>query len=96
MRRFSGPYWSDRLGLFGSTGSINDVLKDRDEAQMELKACKIKISYLKSGVKFPFYLRLVTGGRKKIAPNVAIADGRGGKDAVKGDSQVKSGVGSTP
>ena len=77
MRRFSGAYWSDILGLFGPTGSINDVLKDRDEAQMELKACKIKISYLKSGVKFPFYLRLVTGGRKKIVPTVAITDGRG-------------------
>ena len=76
LRRFSGPYWSDILALFGPNGSVSDVLKDRDEAQLENKACRMKISFLKSGVKFPFYLRLVTGGPKKVAPNAVVNDGK--------------------
>ena len=78
MRRVSGPYWSDILALFGPKGSVNDVLKNRDEAQLEDKACTDKISCLKSGVKCPFYLRLITGGRKKTAPT-ALGDGKGRK-----------------
>ena len=76
LRRFSGPFWDDILGLFGPTGSVSDVLKNRDEAQLEEKACRMKISYLKSGVKFPFYLRMVTGGGgKKAAPAVVVDEG---------------------
>ena len=77
LRRFSGPYWGDILALFGPNGSVSDVLKDRDDAQLENKACRMKISFLKSGVRFPFYLRLVTGGRQKVAPTVVVDDGKG-------------------
>ena len=62
LRRFSGPFWDDILGLFGPRGSVSDVLKNRDDAQLEEKVCEMKISYLKSGVQFPYYLRMVTGG----------------------------------
>ena len=91
MRRFTGPYWSDVLGLFGQNGSVNNVLRNRDEAQLEDKACRNKIWYLKSGIKFPFYLRLVTGDRKKTAP-AAIGDGKGEKGAGEDNGQVKSDV----
>ena len=75
LRRFSGPFWDDILGLFGRTGSVSDVLKNRDEAQLEEKVCRMKISYLKSGVNFPFYLRMVTGAGKKAAPAVVVDEG---------------------
>lgn len=68
LRRFSGPYWSDILGLFGPNGSVSDVLKDRNEAQLDNKACRMKISFLKSGVKFPFYLRMVNGDARRQRP----------------------------
>lgn len=96
LRRFSGPYWSDILGLFGPNGSVSDVLKDRDEAQMEDKACRMKISFLKKGVKFPFYLRPVTGGRRKTAPTVVVDDGEGEKGTGEDHSHVKGGVAVTP
>ena len=96
LRRFSGPYWSDILGLFGPNGSVSNVLKDRDEAQMSSRACRMKISFLKSGVKYPFYLRMVTGGCKKTAPTVVVNDGEGEAGAGIDDGHVKSGVAVTP
>lgn len=92
LRRFSGPYWSDILALFGPNGSVSDVLKDRDEAQLENKACRMKISFLKSGIKFPFYLRLVTGGRKKVAPTVVVDNGKGETGAGEGHGHAQGGV----
>lgn len=96
MRRFSGPYWSDILGLFGPNGSVSNVLKDRDEAQLDNKACRMKISFLKSGVRFPFYLRMVTGGCKKKAPTAVVDDGEGDTGARKDDGYCKGGVAVTP
>lgn len=91
LRRFSGPFWSDIIAMFGPQGSVNDVLKDRDEAQLENKACRMKISFLKSGVKFPFYLRLVTGARKK-APTVVIDDREWKMGDGEDDGRVTGGV----
>ena len=54
-------------------------------------ACRNKISCLKSGVKSPFYLRMVTGDRKKTAPS-AIGDGKGGRGVGEDNGQVKSGA----
>ena len=96
LRRFSGPFWNDILGLFGPNGSVSDVLKDRDVAQLEEKVCRMKISYLKSGVKFPFYLRMVTGASKKTPPTVVVDDGEGGTVTRENEGNVKDTVAITP
>ena len=96
LRRFSGPFWDDILGLYGPTGSVSDILKDRDEAQLEEKVCRMKISYLKSGVKFPYYLRMVTGGGKKAAPTVVVDEGERRTVTREDEGQVKDTVAITP
>ena len=68
LRRFSGPYWNEIFGLFGPNGSVSDVLKDRNEAQLDNKAWRMNISFLKSGVRFPFYLRMVNGDARRQRP----------------------------
>ena len=96
LRRFSGPFWKDILGLFGPIGSVSDVLRNRDEAQLEEKVCRMKISYLKNGVKFPFYLRMVTGGSKKAVPTVVVHDGEGEIATREAEGHVKDTVAITP
>lgn len=69
--------------MFGPQGTVNELLKDGDEDELEDKACRMKIAFLKGGVQFPFYLRLVTGGRKRLAPTVVISDGEDVTDTVQ-------------
>ena len=96
LKRFSGPFWDDILGLTGPTGSVSDVLKNRDEAQIEEKVCRMKISYLKSGVNFPYYLRMVTGGGKKAAPTVVVDEGERRTVTREDEGHVQDTVAITP
>ncbi|KAK1761076.1 telomere repeat binding factor-domain-containing protein [Echria macrotheca] len=66
-----GPHWSQILGLFGPNGSVNHVLKDRNQVQLKDKARNLKLFFLKSGCEIPFYLQQVTGELKTRAPGQA-------------------------
>ena len=57
--------------------------------QLDNKACRMKISFPKSGVKFPVYLRMGNGGHKKTAPTVVVHDEEGETGAGEDHSHVK-------
>lgn len=63
----AGPHWSQILALYGATGSISNVLRDRSQVQLKDKARNLKLSYLKAGKEVPSELRGVTGslGKRK-------------------------------
>jgi len=63
----AGPHWSQILALYGATGSISSVLRDRSQVQLKDKARNLKLSYLKAGKEVPTELRGVTGslGKRK-------------------------------
>ncbi|KAE8453142.1 hypothetical protein EG329_011209 [Mollisiaceae sp. DMI_Dod_QoI] len=71
LDQVKGPHWSQILGLYGPSGSINNVLKDRNQVQLKDKARNIKLFFLKSGFKVPSYLQQVTGELKTRAPTQA-------------------------
>ena len=66
-----GPHWSQILSLFGVSGSISDVLKDRTQVQLKDKARNLKLFFLKTQSEMPYYLSAVTGELKTRAPNQA-------------------------
>ena len=68
LDRVKGPHWSQILGMFGPGGSINEVLKDRNQVQLKDKARNLKLFFLKSGHEVPYYLQFVTGELKTRAP----------------------------
>ena len=68
LDRVKGPKWSQILGMFGPGGSINEVLKDRNQVQLKDKARNLKLFFLKSGIEVPYYLQFVTGEMKTRAP----------------------------
>lgn len=68
LDRVKGPHWSQILGMFGPGGSINEVLKDRNQVQLKDKARNLKLFFLKSGIEVPYYLQFVTGELKTRAP----------------------------
>jgi len=63
----AGPHWSQILALYGATGSISNILRDRSQVQLKDKARNLKLSYLKAGKEVPSELRGVTGslGKRK-------------------------------
>ncbi|KAF8862154.1 hypothetical protein BDZ45DRAFT_712923 [Acephala macrosclerotiorum] len=71
LDQVKGPHWSQILGLYGQGGSINNVLKDRNQVQLKDKARNIKLFFLKSGFEVPSYLKHVTGELKTRAPTQA-------------------------
>ena len=66
-----GPHWSQILGLFGPSGTMSDVLKDRTQVQLKDKARNLKLFFLKNNCEMPYYLKAVTGELKTRAPTQA-------------------------
>ena len=66
-----GPHWSQILALYGNKGSINEILKDRNQVQLKDKARNLKLFFLKSNIEVPYYLQSVTGELKTRAPSQA-------------------------
>jgi hypothetical protein len=66
-----GPHWSQILALYGQGGSIDDVLKDRNQVQLKDKARNLKLFFLKSNIEVPYFLQSVTGELKTRAPTQA-------------------------
>ncbi|KAL3418036.1 myb-like DNA-binding domain-containing protein [Phlyctema vagabunda] len=66
-----GPHWSQILALYGSKGSISEILKDRNQVQLKDKARNLKLFFLKSNIEVPYYLQCVTGELKTRAPSQA-------------------------
>ncbi|KAK3172265.1 hypothetical protein OEA41_005585 [Lepraria neglecta] len=71
LDRVKGPHWSQILAMFGPGGTINEVLKDRNQVQLKDKARNLKLFFLKSGIEVPYYLQFVTGELKTRAPGQA-------------------------
>jgi len=68
LDRVKGPHWSQILAMFGPGGTINEILKDRNQVQLKDKARNLKLFFLKSGIEVPYYLQFVTGELKTRAP----------------------------
>ncbi|KZF19483.1 hypothetical protein L228DRAFT_251077 [Xylona heveae TC161] len=68
LDRVKGPHWSQILAMFGPGGTVNEVLKDRNQVQLKDKARNLKLFFLKSGIEVPYYLQFVTGELKTRAP----------------------------
>ena len=66
-----GPHWSQILALYGNKGTVNEMLKDRNQVQLKDKARNLKLFFLKSGIEVPYYLQSVTGELKTRAPSQA-------------------------
>lgn len=71
LDRVKGPHWSQILAMFGAEGTINEILKDRNQVQLKDKARNLKLFFLKSGIEVPYYLQCVTGELKTRAPGQA-------------------------
>lgn len=71
LDQVKGPYWSQILALYGSSGTLNDILRDRNQVQLKDKARNLKLFFLKSGIEVPYYLQCVTGELKTRAPSQA-------------------------
>ena len=66
-----GPHWSQILALYGGDGTVNKVLKDRNQVQLKDKARNLKLWFLKQGKPVPESLSQVTGELKTRAPSLA-------------------------
>ncbi|PHH68195.1 hypothetical protein CDD82_745 [Ophiocordyceps australis] len=66
-----GPHWSQILQLFGPSGSVSDILRDRTQVQLKDKARNLKLFFLKTNSEMPYYLQAVTGELKTRAPTQA-------------------------
>lgn len=66
-----GPHWSQILTLFGQSGTMSDILKDRTQVQLKDKARNLKLFFLKTNSEMPYYLQAVTGELKTRAPTQA-------------------------
>ena len=80
LDRVKGPHWSQILAMFGPGGTVNEVLKDRNQVQLKDKARNLKLFFLKSGIEVPYYLQFVTGELKTRAP----------AQAAKNEAKIKS------
>lgn len=66
-----GPHWSQILALYGPEGTVNQVLKERNQVQLKDKARNLKLFFLKSNIEVPHYLQSVTGELRTRAPSQA-------------------------
>lgn len=71
LDQVKGPHWSQILALYGPSGQINDLLRDRNQVQLKDKARNLKLFFLKSNIEVPYYLQCVTGELKTRAPSQA-------------------------
>lgn len=92
LDRVKGPHWSQILAMFGPGGTINEVLKDRNQVQLKDKARNLKLFFLKSGIEVPYYLQFVTGELKTRAPGQAAKHEAKGKIATNEDRAHVEGV----
>ena len=92
LDRVKGPHWSQILAMFGPGGTINEVLKDRNQVQLKDKARNLKLFFLKSGIEVPYYLQFVTGELKTRAPGQAAKHEAKGKNATSEDRAHVEGV----
>ena len=92
LDRVKGPHWSQILAMFGPGGTINEVLKDRNQVQLKDKARNLKLFFLKSGIEVPYYLQFVTGELKTRAPGQAAKHEAKGKVANSEDRAHIEGV----
>ena len=92
LDRVKGPHWSQILAMFGPGGTINEVLKDRNQVQLKDKARNLKLFFLKSGIEVPYYLQFVTGELKTRAPGQAAKNEAKGKSAMSEDRAHVEGV----
>lgn len=67
LDKVKGPHWSQILAMYGSDGTISDVLRERTQVQLKDKARNLKLFFLKTGFEVPFHLRNVTGDLKRRA-----------------------------
>ena len=92
LDRVKGPHWSQILAMFGPGGTINEILKDRNQVQLKDKARNLKLFFLKSGIEVPYYLQFVTGELKTRAPGQAAKAEAKGKTAISEDRAHVEGV----
>lgn len=92
LDRVKGPHWSQILAMFGPGGTINEVLKDRNQVQLKDKARNLKLFFLKSGIEVPYYLQFVTGELKTRAPAQAAKNEAKGKGVTSEDRAHVEGV----
>ena len=72
--RLKGPRWREILGLYGSKGKINQVLKDRTPGDLYDKAKSVCQEFVDSGKEPPDYLKHFTNkesnkGSRPSTPN---------------------------
>lgn len=92
LDRVKGPHWSQILAMFGPGGTINEVLKDRNQVQLKDKARNLKLFFLKSGIEVPYYLQFVTGELKTRAPAQAAKNEAKGKGVTSEDRAHVEGI----
>ena len=92
LDRVKGPHWSQILAMFGPGGTINEVLKDRNQVQLKDKARNLKLFFLKSGIEVPYYLQFVTGELKTRAPGQAAKNEAKERSAMSEDRAHVEGV----
>jgi len=71
LDQVKGPHWSQILSLYGTNGTVSDILKERNQVQLKDKARNLKLFFLKSNIEVPYYLQSVTGELKTRAPGQA-------------------------
>ncbi|KAF4633020.1 hypothetical protein G7Y89_g5099 [Cudoniella acicularis] len=82
-----GPHWSQILALYGPKGSVNEILKDRNQVQLKDKARNLKLFFLKSNIEVPYYLQSVTGELKTRAPSQAARKEAEERARIQGDEE---------
>jgi hypothetical protein len=83
-----GPHWSQILALYGSKGTVSEVLKDRNQVQLKDKARNLKLFFLKSNIEVPYYLQCVTGELKTRAPSQAARKEAEERARLSGDEEA--------
>lgn len=87
LDQVKGPHWSQILALYGSKGSMNEILKDRNQVQLKDKARNLKLFFLKAGIEVPYYLKSVTGELKTRAPSQAARKEAEERARIAGDEE---------
>ncbi|MCJ1268489.1 TTAGGG repeat binding factor [Lobaria immixta] len=87
-----GPHWSQILAMFGPGGTVNEILKDRNQVQLKDKARNLKLFFLKSQIEVPYYLSFVTGELKTRAPAQAAKNEAKEKEKLSEDHAHVEGV----
>lgn len=87
-----GPHWSQILAMFGPGGTVNEILKDRNQVQLKDKARNLKLFFLKSQIEVPYYLSFVTGELKTRAPAQAAKNEAKEKEKLSEDRAQVDGV----